>query len=129
MLAKCIVLKPCLSCSFGQLSCWHDFAKQALFIAVLLNQSLTVISFQVLEVIVSVQFADELQVDLLELRINKSHHFNYFFGLLVDQWVSYVIDYIADCGWCDLKMISPESYIVFLRVFIVKIKNLVDLVC
>ena len=128
MLAKCIILKPSHTRSFRQLSRRHNFAEKALFITVLISQSLTIISFKVLKVILAIKLADQLQVYLLQLRVDKSHNFYDLFSLLVDQWVRDIIDNVSNSGRWNLKMVGPKCHIVLLRVFVVEIKNLVDFV-
>jgi hypothetical protein len=98
MLAKCIILKPSHIRSFRQLSRRHNFSKKALFITVLISQSLTIISFKVLKVILAIKLANQLQVYLLQLRVDKSHNFYDLFSLLVDQWVRDIIDNVSNSG-------------------------------
>jgi len=125
MLAKCIIFKPNHTRSFRQLSRRHNFSEKALFITILINQSLTVISLKVLKIILAIKLTDQLQFYLLQLRVDKSHNFYDLLGLLVDQWVRDIIDNVSDSGRWNLKMVGPKGHIVLLRVFVVEIKNLI----
>jgi hypothetical protein len=98
MLAKCIIFKPSHTRSFRQLSRRHNFSEKALFITILISQSLTVISLKVLKIILAIKLTDQLQVYLLQLRVDKSHNFYDLLGLLVDQWVRDIIDNVSDSG-------------------------------